>query len=184
MSVRPGDAISLRFIVSSPATSAAVNADALPVGTLVRNGANTAEVVTIANVATGDYSASFTIPAGYAAGDEVQLLIAATVGGVAGKGYIWQASLDSAAGTTFPAGAINFTYTITDSVTALPIEGVEVWISTDSPAVNIVWKGDTDAFGVARDVNGNLPALDAGTYYFWRQKAGYIFSDPDTEVVS
>lgn len=88
------------------------------------------------------------------------------------------------AGTIFPAGAINFTYTITDSVTALPIEGVEVWISTDSPAVNIVWKGDTDAFGVARDVNGNLPALDAGTYYFWRQKAGYIFSDPDTEVVS
>jgi hypothetical protein len=86
--------------------------------------------------------------------------------------------------TVFPAGAIDFTYTVTDSVTTLPIEGVEVWISTDNPAVNIVWKGDTDAFGVARDVHGELPALDAGTYYFWRQKAGYTFSDPDTEVAS
>jgi hypothetical protein len=87
-------------------------------------------------------------------------------------------------GTIFPAGAINFTYTVTDSVTTLPIEGVEVWFSTDNPAVNIVWKGDTDAFGVARDVLGNLPALDAGNYFVWRQKAGYTFADPDTEVVS
>jgi hypothetical protein len=86
--------------------------------------------------------------------------------------------------TVFPAGAINFTYTVTDSVTTLPIEGVEVWFSTDNPAVNIVWKGDTDAFGVARDVLGNLPALDAGNYFVWRQKAGYTFSDPDSEVVS
>lgn len=86
--------------------------------------------------------------------------------------------------TSFPAGAIPFTYTITDSVTTLPIEGVEVWFSTDNPAVNIVWKGDTDAFGIAQDVNGNLPALDPGTYFVWRQKSGYIFSDPDIEIVS
>lgn len=91
---------------------------------------------------------------------------------------------DSIAATVFPSGAINFTYTVTDSVTTLPIEGVEVWFSTDNPAVNIVWKGDTDAFGVARDVLGNLPALDAGNYFVWRQKAGYTFADPDTEVVS
>ena len=91
---------------------------------------------------------------------------------------------DSIAATVFPSGAINFTYTVTDSVTALPIEGVEVWFSTDNPAVNIVWKGDTDAFGVARDVLGNLPALDVGVYFIWRQRAGYTFSDPDTETVS
>jgi hypothetical protein len=86
--------------------------------------------------------------------------------------------------TVFPTGAINFTYTVTDVSTGLPLEGVEVWISTDNPAVNIVWKGDTDAFGVARDVLGNLPALDVGVYFFWRQLAGYTFSDPDTETVS
>jgi hypothetical protein len=89
-----------------------------------------------------------------------------------------------ASATTFPAGAITFTYIVTDITTGLPIEGVEVWFSTDNPAVNIVWKGDTDAFGIAMDVNGNLPSLDAGTYYVWRQKSGFIFTDPDTEVVS
>lgn len=92
--------------------------------------------------------------------------------------------LNDISGATFPAGAIAFTYTVTDNVTSNPVEGVEVWFSTDNPATNIVWKGDTDAFGVARDVNGNLPNLDAGTYYVWRQKSGYIFIDPDTEVVS
>lgn len=86
--------------------------------------------------------------------------------------------------TVFPSGAIQFTYTVTNSVTGLPIEGVEVWFSTDLGAANIVWKGDTDAFGVARDVLGNLPALDVGIYYVWRQRSGFTFSDPDTEDVS
>lgn len=86
--------------------------------------------------------------------------------------------------TTFPTGAISFTYTMTNSVTSNPLEGVTVWISTDIGASNVIWKGDTDSFGVARDVNNNLPMLDAGTYYFWRQKSGFIFNDPDTEVVS
>lgn len=90
----------------------------------------------------------------------------------------------SASVTVFPAGAVPFTYTVTDSVSLLPIEGVEVWFATDLAGSNIVWKGDTDAFGLARDVNGELPNLDAGTYYVFRQKAGYIFVDPDTEVVS
>jgi hypothetical protein len=84
----------------------------------------------------------------------------------------------------FPAGAIEFTYTLTDSVTLGPIEGAEVWISTDLAGTNVIWKGDTDAFGIAMDVNGSLPWLDAGVYYFWRQKVGYSFTNPDTETVS
>lgn len=79
--------------------------------------------------------------------------------------------------------AIEFTYTVTDSSTGLPIEGVEVWFATDSSGSNVAWYGTTDAFGVARN-DGNLPRLDTGTYYVFRQKAGYTFSDPDTEVVS
>lgn len=111
--------------------------------------------------------------------DRVQL----TVTGAAIDPAVLEVDLATLAG--FPAGAIPFTYTVTDSVTLLPIEGVEVWISTDAGGANIVWKGDTDAFGVARDVSGNLPALDPGTYYFWRQRAGYTFApEPDTEVVS
>jgi hypothetical protein len=82
------------------------------------------------------------------------------------------------------AGAIAFTYTVTDVSTGLPLEGVAVWFSTDVGGVNVVWAGTTDAFGVARDNDGQLPRLDAGTYSVWRQKAGYTFVDPDTEVVS
>jgi len=84
----------------------------------------------------------------------------------------------------FPAGAIPFTYIVTDDITHLPIDGVDVWFSTDNPAINIVWKGNTDTFGVARDVYGNLPNLDVGVYFVWRQKTNYLFIDPDTEVIS
>ena len=81
-------------------------------------------------------------------------------------------------------GAIAFTYTVTNSVTLLPIEGVEVWITTDLAGANVIWNGDTDSFGVARDDGGDLPRLDAGTYFFWRSKAQFTFVNPDQEVIS
>lgn len=80
--------------------------------------------------------------------------------------------------------SIDFTYTLTDSVTTLPIEGAEVWFTTDVGGLNIVWKGFTDTFGVARDENGFLPDLDVGVYFVWRQRTGYTFVDPDIETVS
>lgn len=82
------------------------------------------------------------------------------------------------------ASAIDFTYTITDSVSGDPIASVLVDISTDAAGNYIIWRGVTDAFGVARDDLNNVPRLAAGTYYFWRTRSGYTFSDPDTEVVS
>lgn len=81
------------------------------------------------------------------------------------------------------AGAIEFTYTVLDTL-ANPIEGVQVWTSTDLAGSNIIWSGNTDTLGVARDVNLQKPWLDAGTYYFWSQKAGYSFTNPDVENVS
>lgn len=80
-------------------------------------------------------------------------------------------------------GAIEFTYTVTNSLNGNPIEGVEVWFATDANFANIVWNGTTDAFGIARDDNGNKPFLDAGTYFIRCQRAGFNFTD-DTEVVS
>lgn len=86
--------------------------------------------------------------------------------------------------TSFPAGAIEYTYTVTSSLTGLPIDGVEVWFSTDLAHTNIIWKGETDAFGVARDVLGHLPWLDAGVYYVWKQLGGYTDDqNPDVETV-
>lgn len=74
------------------------------------------------------------------------------------------------------------TYTVTNSVTLLPIEGATVWVTTDLAGDNIIWTGVTDASGVARN-NGQLPILTAGTYYFW-VKADGLAADalPDVET--
>jgi len=81
------------------------------------------------------------------------------------------------------SNVIAFTYTVTVTGLGTPIEGANVWITTDIAGLNTVWTGITDSFGVARS-GGLLPFLDAGTYYFWTQKTGYSFTNPDTEVVS
>lgn len=81
--------------------------------------------------------------------------------------------------------AVAYTYTVTDSSTGATVAGVEVWVTTDVAGTNTIWRGTTDALGIARDVNGNLPRLDPGTYYFWKQISGYIDDDsPDTEVIT
>ena len=80
--------------------------------------------------------------------------------------------------------AVEFTYTVTDSATTNPLEGVEIHFTTDIAGNNVVWSGTTDTFGIARDSQNQKPYLDPGTYYVWRRKSGYSFSDPDTEVVS
>jgi hypothetical protein len=90
--------------------------------------------------------------------------------------YVTPAWVDDVA--TLGAGALTFTYTVTSSVDATPISDVDVWVSTDSGGSNIVASGRTNASGIVTFY------LDAGTYYLWRQKAGYNFTNPDTEVVS
>jgi len=73
--------------------------------------------------------------------------------------------------------AITFTYNVTDSITGLPLDDVEVWNTTDIAGINVIANGFTDVFG-------NFTSyLDVGTYYFWRSKSGYTFVDPDVEVV-
>lgn len=94
-----------------------------------------------------------------------------------------QQNLEYVCGVRVP-GSVAFTYTLTDSVTSLPLDGAEVWFTVDAVGNKIVWYGVTDAFGVARDAGGDLPLLRPGTYYVWRSLTGYRFSDPDTEVVS
>jgi len=84
------------------------------------------------------------------------------------------------------AGAIEVTYTMytdEDAETG-PIEGVEIFITTDSAGNSVIWAGTTDVSGVLRESGSSKPWLDAGTYYFWRKKSGYTFTNPDTEVVA
>lgn len=76
------------------------------------------------------------------------------------------------------AGAVEWTYTLTDANTALPIEGAEIWVTTDEDGDNVVASGTTDNFGIVTFY------LDAGDYYVWRKRAGYNFDNPDVETVS
>jgi hypothetical protein len=92
--MRPGDSLKYSF-VTQDGTGAALNADSTPTATLRRNGSNDGSVtVTVANNAAGDYTASATIPATYSGGDLLELLVAATVKGVAGKALFWLGSLE------------------------------------------------------------------------------------------
>jgi len=80
--------------------------------------------------------------------------------------------------------AAEYTYTVTNSVSLLPVPSVTVTVTTDLAGTNAIWQGITNAFGVALDINGDLPRLDAGTYYFWKFKVGFIDDqNPDTEIV-
>ena len=73
-------------------------------------------------------------------------------------------------------GATANVITINDGTN--PLDGVDVWATTDSAGTNIVARANTDA-------SGNVTFyLDAGTYYIWKQLAGYSFTNPQTLVVS
>ncbi len=76
------------------------------------------------------------------------------------------------------SGAITYVYTLTDSATSQPIAQAKVYVSTSSSGTPVVASGFTDNLGQVTFY------LDAGTYYFFRQKAGWDFTNPDTEVVS
>ncbi len=74
-------------------------------------------------------------------------------------------------------GSTAWTYTLTETG-GTPIADATVWVTTDADGHNVVYRGTTDALGVVTFY------LSAGTYYIWRQKAGYTFTNPDTEVIS
>ena len=90
---KPGDTVYTEFTTQVFATGVATNADSLPTGILNRNGTDTAVSVTVTNLDTGRYKASFVIPATYVPGDVLILTIAATVSSVSGKNIVWQSKL-------------------------------------------------------------------------------------------
>ena len=99
-----GDTIYEQFTTHDASTGALADADSTPTGTLVKNGTDTAVTVIVTKKATGTYTAQFTIPSTYVAGDEVALRINATIGGTATGKVVWQESLASGAATAAEAG--------------------------------------------------------------------------------
>jgi len=74
-------------------------------------------------------------------------------------------------------GSTTYIYTVTSSVDASAIPNVLVWVTTDVGGDTVVASGYTSTLGKVTFY------LDPGTYYFWRSKAGYSFTNPDTEAV-
>jgi hypothetical protein len=88
------------------------------------------------------------------------------------------AAVSSVSGNNPGAGAVEFTYTLTEAGSGDPIADADVWASTDVAGSNVVASGRTDQ-------NGQITFyLDSGTVYLWRQKSGYNFTNPDVEVIA
>ena len=77
------------------------------------------------------------------------------------------------------SGATTYVVTVTRPDGSTPIEGVAVWLTSDSAGSNVV-AGTlyTSASGLATFT------LDAGTYYLWRQLSGWNFTNPQTATVT
>jgi hypothetical protein len=91
---------------------------------------------------------------------------------------IWSYATRTITGTYTPPGSSALEYTVTDSISGQPIEGVLVKVTTDVAGDNQVAVGYTNISGIVTF------QLQTGTYYLWLSKSGYSFSNPDTEVVS
>lgn len=75
-------------------------------------------------------------------------------------------------------GAISWSYTLTNSVTGLPIADADIWVTSNAQGTNVLASGRTNQSGVVQFF------LDAGVVYVWRQKSGWNFDNPDVETVS
>lgn len=76
------------------------------------------------------------------------------------------------------AGSVSVPFTVTDNASN-PIDGVAVWVSTDSSGTNVI-AGTvyTNGSGLATLM------LDPGSYYVWLQRNGYTFTNPQTLTVT
>jgi hypothetical protein len=76
------------------------------------------------------------------------------------------------------SGALTCTWTQNDDQGS-PIDNCKIWITTDEAGNNVV------AGTLHTNANGEAVFhIDAGTYYVFREHAGYNFTNPQTWVVS
>lgn len=75
------------------------------------------------------------------------------------------------------AGSSTYTDTVTDA-SSNPLDGVEVWITSDSGGASTVASTTTNTLGAF------TVYLDPGTYYLWLAKGGYNFPNPTTITVT
>ncbi len=163
MAYKPGDTYWGSFTTQRFDTGAATDADSLPTASLRHNGTvDGAVTLTVANTGTGTYSVTGTIPVGYAAGDSVQIEVAATVNSVAGAATIDSFVLDSArVGDAYtrlgaPAGA-----SIAEDLAAVKSDTEAILIDTGTDGVVVAAASKTD-YALTSDYDAAKTAAQAG----------------------
>lgn len=181
MSVRSAQSVTAMFTTRNLSGSG-VNADSLPTGTLYQNGTANGATVTVTNVSTGLYKVAVTLPT-LAIGDELYIVIAATVNSISDSGVAWNDTCDltiSSAGivgadlqtiktqTVTASAGVTFSTTVgTSTLTQTQVSGYMGPILTDN-STGLVTANTTKIGGTTQttgDIYGylgtNLGALGA-----------------------
>ena len=84
---------------------------------------------------------------------------------------------------TLPSGlgSVSYTYTVHNGSDSGPLigAGVTVWVTSDSAGTSYV-AGPL----ITNDLSQVTFLLNPGPLYFWRQRAGWNFTNPDLETVA
>lgn len=92
-------------------------------------------------------------------------------------GYVYTQNPSPGGSGGSGSGSVEVEFQVLNPDTFAPIADVAVWVTTDLVGDNTVASGRTTAFGI---VSFNL---DPGTYYFWKHKDGFNFTNPVSHVV-
>lgn len=173
MAYKPSDSYAKEFVTSSPTTGAAINADSLPTATADFDGSGTGSMaLTVANLDAGRYKITGTIPAGRVKGDVLNVSVAATVGGIAGKAVVESAVLDSKR-----VGDLNdsaYAGADTSGITTLLTRiGGSITISGGKVAATVASGDDADAAAIKTTIGVAGAGLTAVTAATVGDKTGY-----------
>ncbi|MBL4700825.1 MAG: hypothetical protein JKX85_06165, partial [Phycisphaeraceae bacterium] len=148
----PGDTITALFTLRT-AASVLSDADALPTGSVYRNGTlDGAVTVTITSTGTtGHYKAAATLPATWARGDVVQILINAMVASNTDAEYVFGVVLSESLGLEFTVD----TATVTPTTTTFALD-------SGAPSTDTVMVGGYVVF--LTGVNAGMPPQPIATY--------------------
>jgi hypothetical protein len=184
---KPGAAYYYEFTTANPTTGAATDADSLPVATITKNGTDDgssptgwSSTLTVTKIDTGRYKITGTIPSGYAAGDQIQVSVAATCSTIAGKAVVDSFRIISASGyDAIIAGSADYFTAIVDLFGHAVISGTVAdavatpvsFITNLTSAVNDFYKNRILEFtsgplaGQGREItsyNGSTKVIEVG----------------------